>query len=275
MVGMAHVGNEMDILKDFSHEDLTKAIHDSWNSMMRLFASSSLYERLETPELTAISSDLEIPMFNRVIATNLSSEDADERIMETVEYFSSKGLPFTWQVDPGNAPPDLQERLERFGLVRSETPGMAVVIDDVKTPEPPRGFRLERVETPEQNRRYARLLVHAYGIPQSAEETMTGIYEEIGIRDDLHHYFGFLEDTPVATATVLYSNGVAGIYNVATLPEARGKGIGSMITALPLIDARERGYTISVLHSSEMGYNVYRRLGYEETCRLIRYGWNP
>jgi len=69
-------------------------------------------------------------------------------------------------------------------------------------------------------------------------------------------------------------DGVAGIYNVATLPEARGKRIGSMITAAPLIDARERGYRISILHSTKMGYNVYRRLGYQEICRLIRYEWN-
>lgn len=266
--------DKKDSLTDFSHEALKKTIHDSWNSMMTLFARSSLYERLETPELTAIASDLEIAMFNRVIATNLSPEDADKRIAETVEYFSSKGLPFTWQVDPGNTPPDLQERLERFGLVRSETPGMAVVLDDVKTPETPDGFRLERVETPEQNKRYAKLLVRAYGIPEFAEETMMSIYEEMGIRDDLRHYFGYYEDTPMATASVLYSDGVAGIYNVATLPEARGKRIGSMITAAPLIDARERGYSISILHSTEMGYNVYRRLGYQEICRLIRYEWN-
>jgi len=269
------VGNEKKILTDFSHETLVKAIHNSWNSMMILFAGSSLYERLETPELTSIASDLEISMFNRVIATQLTPEDADERIQETIKYYSSRGLPFTWQVDPGNTPPDLPERLERFGLMRSETPGMAVVLDEVKIPETPEGFRLERVETPEQNRRYAGLLVHAYGIPAFAEETMMKIYEEMGIRDDLRHYLGYYEDTPVATASVLYSDGVAGIYNVATMPEARGKRIGSSITAAPLIDARERGYSISILHSSDMGYNVYRRLGYQEICRLIRYEWTP
>lgn len=261
-------------LINFSHEALVKAIHDSWNSMMMLFARTSLYELIEMPELTTVACDLEIAMFNRVIVTNLSPENADERIAETVEYFSSKGLPFNWQVDPGNTPPDLQERLERHGLERSETPGMAVVLDDVRIPETSEGFRRERVETLEQNERFARLLVHAYGIPEFAEETMIKIYEENGIRSDLRHYIGYYDDAPVATSSVLYSDGVAGIFNVATLPEARGKGMGSRITAAPLIDARERGYTISILHSSKMGYNVYRRLGYEEICKLIRYEWN-
>lgn len=231
---MAYVDNEDEILADFTHEALVEAIHDSWNSMMRLFASSSLYERLETPGLTAINSHLEIPMFNRVISTSLTSENADERIAETVEYFSSRGLPFNWQVDPGNTPSDLQGRLERHGFERSETPGMAVVLDDVKIPEAPEGFRLERVETPEQNQRYARLLVHAYGFPAFAEGAMTEVFEEMEIRDDLCHYLGYYENNVVATTTVLYSNGVAGIYNVATLPEVRGKGIGSTITAAPL-----------------------------------------
>jgi len=68
---------------------------------------------------------------------------------------------------------------------------------------------------------------------------------------------------------------VAGLYNVATLPESRGKGIGSSISYVPFIDAKERGYEISILHSTRMGYGVYKQLGFEEICKLIRYQWNP
>jgi len=67
--------------------------------------------------------------------------------------------------------------------------------------------------------------------------------------------------------------GVAGIYNVGTVPEARGKGIGAAITLAPLLEARSRGYKIAILHASELGYSVYRRLGFQDYCQMNIYVW--
>ena len=97
----------------------------------------------------------------------------------------------------------------------------------------------------------------------------------VGVDDEFSWYTGHYKGKPVATSAVLYSEGVAGLYNVACLPETRGKGIGAMISYVPFIDAKERGYKIGILHSSALGYNVYKRLGFEEICRLVRYQWTP
>jgi predicted acetyltransferase len=64
---------------------------------------------------------------------------------------------------------------------------------------------------------------------------------------------------------------VAGIYCVATTPEARGKGIGAEMTLVPLLEARAMGYKIGILQSSKMGEGVYRRLGFGEYGRLASY----
>jgi hypothetical protein len=45
------------------------------------------------------------------------------------------------------------------------------------------------------------------------------------------------------------------------------------MTLAPLMDAREMGYRIGTLQSSEMGLNVYRRLGFKEYCRVSQYVW--
>jgi ribosomal protein S18 acetylase RimI-like enzyme len=67
---------------------------------------------------------------------------------------------------------------------------------------------------------------------------------------------------------------VAGIFNVITVPEARGRGVGALVTDAALRVAREMGYRIAVLESSGMGYNVYRRLGFEEYGKIGHYMWS-
>jgi len=263
------------ILTKFTEEAYIKAIHDSWNSLWLITSRVPLVELNETPYLTTTCSNIEIPMLNRVMFTRLSSENADEKIQEVIDYFSSKELPFTWQVDPDNTPRDLPERLEKHGLTHSSGPGMALKLSELRIPDTQDDLIFKRVNNQELLQTYSRLLPIAYEFPESACENITRILIGVGLRNDFYHYLGYLDDKPVSTSSIVYSDGVAGIYNVSTLPEARGRRIGSMITAAPLIDARNRGYKVSILHSSNIGYNVYKRLGYEEICRMVYYVWNP
>ena len=47
------------------------------------------------------------------------------------------------------------------------------------------------------------------------------------------------------------------------------------MTLAALREAKDLGHIIGVLTSSEMGYSVYRRLGFAEHCRIGFYKWRP
>jgi GNAT superfamily N-acetyltransferase len=63
-------------------------------------------------------------------------------------------------------------------------------------------------------------------------------------------------------------NGDAGVFFVATLPEARGRGLAGALIGQALAEARERGNDISTLQATKMGAPVYTRLGYRTVCDL-------
>jgi predicted acetyltransferase len=72
---------------------------------------------------------------------------------------------------------------------------------------------------------------------------------------------------------VFLGAGVAGVQFVATLPEARGQGLGAAMTLAPLRAARDLGYQAGILQSSEVGYKVYLRLGFVKVCEVDNFYW--
>lgn len=101
------------------------------------------------------------------------------------------------------------------------------------------------------------------------------MYARIGLDPDgaWHHYLARIVGKPVATSSMLFAGGVAGIYFVFTVPEARRQGIGAAVTWAALHDAKAKGYRIGILGSSPMGYSVYLGMGFEEYCKTAIYEW--
>jgi GNAT superfamily N-acetyltransferase len=52
------------------------------------------------------------------------------------------------------------------------------------------------------------------------------------------------------------------VYLVATLPEARGRGLATALVSHALREARTRGCATSSLQATARGRPVYERLGY-------------
>jgi len=115
---------------------------------------------------------------------------------------------------------------------------------------------------------WTNVFIHGYGLPSDWESITFNLWKQLGFDLPIRNYLGYLNGKPVSTSTLFNGGGAAGIWAVATLPEARGKGIGAAVTLKSLQDAREMGYRIGVLQSSEMGFNIYKRLGFKHLCQI-------
>ena len=115
--------------------------------------------------------------------------------------------------------------------------------------------------------------IAGYEVPPDWEPPLFDLLSGFGLDLPVRHYLGYLDDKPVATSDLFLSAGVAGVQFVSTLREARGQGLGTALTLAPLLEAREMGCRIGVLQSSELGFPVYRRMGFEQVCQVEHFYW--
>lgn len=83
----------------------------------------------------------------------------------------------------------------------------------------------------------------------------------------VHAAVAYLDGAPVGGAMILLSHGIAGVYWVACVEEARGRGIADAVTRHVTNLAFDLGAANVQLQASSMGEPVYLRMGYEELER--------
>ena len=228
-----------------------------------------------TEEVVWFYTGIPVPLFNGVVYARLKPEGAKITCDSLQVMIDEQGAPALWWIGPQSKPDDLAVLLERHGLRPvGEAPGMAVdlaLLDD--TPETITGFTIQRVRDAEMQRLWARIAGAGTEFPDVATEKMARL--EATLTDPQyqaqHRYIGFLQATPVAASALVLDSGVAGIYAVATIPEARRKGIGKAMTAAPLLEARQLGYRVGILQASAMGYPVYWKMGFRDVCKYRLY----
>jgi GNAT superfamily N-acetyltransferase len=101
------------------------------------------------------------------------------------------------------------------------------------------------------------------GLPYAGTDSKgsTGLQNESTER--VQRFVAMWNGNIVAQTLVLFGGGVAGIYNVGVVPEARRRGIGSAIVCAACYHAREKGYHYAMLNANHMGRPLYERLGFK------------
>jgi GNAT superfamily N-acetyltransferase len=86
--------------------------------------------------------------------------------------------------------------------------------------------------------------------------------------DRVHVYLARLDDEPVSCVAVSDHEGNSMVDAVATVPEARGRGLAGALLEHALADARDRGCTTTTLVATPAARPLYRRLGYRDLAAL-------
>lgn len=160
---------------------------------------------------------------------------------------------------------DLEEAASSAGWRAVITlPGM-VVRTPLGRPSPPEEVSLRWVDPARDLGEFRRIVMEGFAENDDEREMVASVFaqprslEPPGVRATV----ATLEDVGVAAGTVYRSEGVGVVGWVATVPQHRRRGLGTVVTTALTDAAFAHGADIVCLQASPMGRSVYERMGFE------------
>jgi ribosomal protein S18 acetylase RimI-like enzyme len=266
------------ILREHSGRKSVKpAIKANWEAYHYCLGRSPNVELSLGRYLSWLMTDLPDHFMNLVVCTQLPSEGIDDLIESALAHFRLLNIKkLSWSAQEGAPAGEIDKALLSHGLTFRESFATEMAIDLSVLPEdlPSHpGLRVVPVDDGYALRQWIHVASIGFRISEKYEKVWYDFFVDAIFFPQFRTYLALLNGKPVGTSQLFLSEGVAGIYNVTCIPEARGQGIGSAVTLAPLLEARKLGYRIGILQASERGYNLYRRLGFQDFGKLSVYLW--
>jgi len=265
-----------EVLKDLSPDALARA------NEANLYASTPFLYNLPGAEVYkgddvswCITSIPARPC-NVVFNARIKPENVDSVIKSITEKARTKKVPLRWYTGKDTEPANLGEHLISHGFTKDgPVPMMAIDMqtlkEDIHTLS---GLDVIEVKDIDNLKIWNNVASRGFGGTPQGERAMFrwfSVVMESGL--PLRFYLAIHNGVPVATSQMILAEGVAGIDRVATIPEARNKGIGYAVSLHPLLEAREKGYQAGTIQATEMGERVYSRMGFRKCGEINLYHW--
>jgi len=277
----SEVNHFITILKNPNQPEIEHAIefnlYEFFRSMVNIDLEDTQYE--ETEEFSRFSTGIPCYFFNGVIDCHISSENAIKKIRENINFFEKKQILFLWVLGPSSTPKNMGALLIKNGFILDKLRGMAYNLNILSTErELLDKVEIIKIENMETLKVWNEIILTGFSFPKEVQSDF--LYETFSFillndRTSASAFLAYYHGNPVASSLVLYKAGVAGIHMVTTLEEVRGKGIGTAITLAPLNEAKKLGFETAILHSTEMGLNMYKQMGFKEYCTIDLFIWQP
>jgi len=261
-----------------SRKKLSRICVDSFIGCWTLAYSSSPRRILwQQPDVTLFSTGAHSNFQNGVLKARFTKSNVAARTKKTLEYFQRRRLPMVWLVDPYSTPAGLGRHLEGTGMICEwGIPCMAMDLAKVRRQARPPGLTIRPVSDIES----LRVCVNTAKAGFDEGKRIPGdpwheVYISLGFSPAKQWFTGFLNGKPVASSLLLLQGGLATVWIVATLKEARGRGIGTAMTREALLSAKRLGYDFAVIQSSKLGLPIYEKMGFVEYSKIEKFVWNP
>lgn len=131
------------------------------------------------------------------------------------------------------------------------------------------GVEIRRVDDAAGVEDHIRAAAGGFELPEEMLRSIVTV--DLAVRPDAALYVGYVDGEPMVAGLGLQTGTTIGVYNIATVPPARGRGFGAAMTARVVFDGAADGCDVAVLQASEMGFPIYQRMGFATVVEYIGY----
>ncbi len=214
-----------------------------------------------------LSSGLPVPLFNPAFVTDPVA-DPEATVARVVDHYRALGVPFVLDFRDEVAS-GLAEASVAAGLVEHWRPAL-MVLEPIPPPAPQAPADLEVIRLTAGNfDDYSSVLSAGFGMPRELTDLVS--HPSLLSVAGLTAFIGSVGGEPTGSAAVFVSEGVAGVYNIATVPQRRGQGVGEAMTWVAVRAGQEAGATCAILQASEQGEPIYGRMGFVTPTRYRQF----
>jgi ribosomal protein S18 acetylase RimI-like enzyme len=250
-----------------------KLIENNVAAMLATWKDLENTEFINDSTRVQIVTGLPFAFMNSVTDANFSDDNIDQQLNEALTLFEKSKVPVLWWIGPNSYPQNLDKLLEKREFRKvDEPPGMHMNLNDLNLSYlNDSELKIELVSNTKQMEDWVAVFIAGMGTPENRREDLLKSQMLLQEKKEFPKFVGYINEEPVTISALILDDNVAGLYFVITKTEQRGRGFGTVITLAALKEARERGYQEAILQSSAMGYNIYKRIGFEEYCRFKCY----
>jgi ribosomal protein S18 acetylase RimI-like enzyme len=209
-----------------------------------------------------IDPGIDFPLFNMAVAAGRRSDIPGGAAIEfATAWFRGRGLNRYRLVLREHADAALLDAAAGLGMVEASRPmpSMALHPLEAAASVAPTDLKIAVVADETGLKLYTKQF-------SGADPAWTDVLKRIGkVAMKLHGFtllLGTVDGKPVATSMAVVTGDTVGIYNVGVDPKFRRRGFGEAISRAAIQVGVESGCSRAGLQASEMGFPLYRRMGF-------------
>jgi ribosomal-protein-alanine N-acetyltransferase len=214
------------------------------------------------------------PEFDVALIYRVPTTEADATLRAIVSFFQERGRSPRIRLSPLSAPMNWARRLRRAGFAETDERLVYFSVPETVRLATNPAVGVERIVSRVDADRFSAIQVVGFDIPPEHRDwDRELVHRHLAAGRHAFYLARFDERGVGAARSIHLPGGVTGMAALATLPEARGRGVGTSLLARMVADARVAGSSLifGTVISNSYAAGMYQRLGFMRLFRTWTY----
>ena len=211
---------------------------------------------------TCMVADLPFPDSNKIFIKN-SGILSQKKVDDLIGFFEEKNMAHIWLIPKSNKDAVIEKYLHVHGFSPA-THMPSMIRDSNRIESKMSAIQVVNIRAFDELALVNSIWQKSFCISDEASikhlELLQNCYKSS--KDAVRFYLAYRNNAAVGTGWLFLDKECAGIYNIATLPEARKQGVAESVMQKLVVEALHFGYNTICLSALPEAQSIYKRLGF-------------